>query len=144
MSDRNTKIRGSQIFNGGVKFEDMNESAKTGLVAYAIDGGDLEIQVGVAGELYIPFPCEIQEVTLLADQVGSIVLDILKDSYANYPSATSITASEKPTISSSDKSQDGTITGWTTTINEGDYLRFNVESVTNITRCTVHLKILRI
>ena len=56
--------------------------------------------------------------------------------------ADSITASAKPTISSGTKQQDSTLTGWTTSISAGDILRFNVDSITTITRCTVSLKML--
>src|SRR5262245_18801188 len=71
--------------------------------------------------------------TLLADQSGSLVVDIWKDTYANYPptGADSITASAKPTISTATKAQSGTLTGWTTSVSAGDVLRFNVDSVTS-------------
>ena len=80
---------------------------------------------------------------LLADQTGSIQLDILKDTYANYPPVTSITASEKPAIVSDVKAQNAALTGWTKIISAGETLRFNVISVTNITRCSISLKIKR-
>jgi hypothetical protein len=80
---------------------------------------------------------------LLADQSGSIVVDIWKDSYANFPptDADSITASAVPTLSTADKSQDATLTGWTTSVSAGDTLRFNVDSATTVTRVSVLLKV---
>jgi hypothetical protein len=144
MADRNTRIKGSQIFDGGIKFPDLNEEVKVGSLGFVLDGGGVEILTGIAGDLEIPFACEITQVTLLADQVGSIVIDVFKDSYANYPPSTSITAAAKPTISSAIKSQDATLTGWTIAVNAGDTLRFNVESVTDIQRCLINLKFRRI
>ena len=81
--------------------------------------------------------------TALADQTGSIVVDIWKDTYANFPptDADSITASAPPTISTATKAQDATLTGWTTSIAAGDILRFNVDSVTSIQRVTLSLKV---
>jgi len=80
---------------------------------------------------------------MLADQSGSIVVDIWKDTYANFPptDADSITASAPPTISSAQKSQDSTLTGWTKSISSGDILAFNVDSCATITRVTISLKV---
>jgi hypothetical protein len=114
-------------------------------VTFLISGGQLTIASGVAGDLTIPFPCTITEWTLLADQTGDIVVDIWKDTYANYPPtvADTITGSAKPTISSGIKGQSSTLTGWTTTIAAGDTLRFNVDSASLITRVTLSLKVKR-
>lgn len=112
-------------------------------ISFLIDGGGSAITTGVKGDLEIPFNCTINSLTMLADQSGSIVVDIWKDTYANYPPtvADTITASAKPTISTAIKSQDTTLTGWTTTITAGDSLRFNVDSATSITRVLLSLKV---
>jgi hypothetical protein len=119
--------------------------ALTNSITFIIDGGGSAITTGVKGDLEIPFACTITRATLLADQSGSIVVDIWKDTYANYPPtvADTITASAKPTISTATKSQDSTLTGWTTTIAAGDTLRFNVDSITTCTRVTLSLKVTR-
>lgn len=115
-------------------------------VEFVIEGGGSTITTGIKGDLEVPFGCTIVRATLLADQTGSIVVDIWKDAYANFPptGTDSITASAKPTLSSAAKSQDSTLTGWTTLINAGDILRFNVDSVTTITRVTLSLKVSRL
>lgn len=113
---------------------------------FIIDGGGSVITTGIKGDLEVPFAwVDIVSVRLLADASGSIVIDIWKDTYANFPptDADSITASAPPTISSATKSEDSTLTGWTQTGSAGDILRFNVDSVTTITRVTVSL-VLRI
>lgn len=112
-------------------------------IEFVIEGGGSVITTGVKGDLEIPFACTITRATLLGDQSGSIVVDIWKDTYANFPptGADSITASAKPTISSAAKSQDSTLTGWTTSISAGDILRFNVDSITTIQRATLSLKV---
>lgn len=117
----------------------------TSSINFIIDGGGSAITTGIKGDVEIPFACTINQVTMLADQSGSIVVDIWKDTYANFPptDADSITASAVPTISTATKSQDATLTGWTTSITAGDILRFNVDSVTSITRVTVALKVTR-
>lgn len=124
---------------------DATVSSNTAIqtITFIIDGGGATITSGVKGDLEIPFGCTINAVTLLADQSGSIVVDIWKDTYANYPPtvADTITASAKPTISSATKSQDTTLTGWTTSITAGDTLRFNVDSITTCQRVTLSLKV---
>ena len=80
-----------------------------------------------------------------ADQTGSIVVDIWKDTYANFPptNADTITSVTPPTITTAQKSQDSTLTNWTTSISEGDILAYTVDSCTNITRVTVSLKAIK-
>ena len=112
-------------------------------IQLVLDGQGAVITTGVKADLVIPFNCIITEVTMLADQSGSIVVDIWKDTYTNYPPlvADSITASAKPTITTATKSTDSTLTGWTKSLSIGDTLRFNVDSATTITRVLLTLKV---
>lgn len=118
-------------------------NALIGSVGITIDGGGATITTGIKGYIEVPYACTINRVTTLADQSGSIVIDIWKDVYANYPPtvADTITASAKPTLSSATKAQDSTLTGWTTSISAGDILGFNVDSVTTLTRVHLILKV---
>lgn len=116
---------------------------RTGVIGLIIDGAGSAITTGVKGYVEVPFACTIQAVTLLGDVSGSIVVDIWKDTYANYPPVVgdSITAAAKPTISAATKSQDTTLTGWTTSVTAGDVLGFNVDSATTVTKVTLSLKV---
>ncbi len=120
-------------------------SSKKSSITFIIDGGGSALTTGVKGYLEIPFACTIDQVTMLAEVSGSAVVDIWKDTYANYPpiDADSITASAVPTISTAVKSQDATLTGWTTAITAGDILGFNVDSATTITLLTISLEVTR-
>jgi hypothetical protein len=116
----------------------------TAAVGYTIVNGDDVIATGVIGTgIQVPFNCTINSVTLLAAQTGSIVIDIWKDTYANFPPtvADSICASAKPTITASNKSTDSTLTGWTQTVTAGDVLYFNVDSVTTIKNVVLTLQV---
>lgn len=123
----------------------MTDNARLGTITFIIDGGGSTITTGVKGYLEIPFACTINRATALADQSGSIVVDIWKDTYANYPpvDADSITASAPVTITTATKSQDATLTGWTTAIAAGDILGFNVDSITTCQRVTISLRIIK-
>lgn len=112
-------------------------------ITCCIDGGGSVITTGIKVDVLVPYACTITQATMLADQSGSIVIDVWKDTYANYPPtvADTITASAKPTISTATKSQDSTLTGWTTAVAAGDTLRFNVDSATTVTRVVLILKV---
>lgn len=113
-----------------------------GIVFIFQEGVGIVPTTGIKHDLEIPFKCDINRVTLLAEIVGSFVLDIWKVAYASYPAAVanSITAAAKPTLASTIKYQDSSLTGWTTGISAGDCLRTNVDSVSVVTRVTAILK----
>jgi hypothetical protein len=140
--------RSAFVYTDGVNvvnaFDYVEEYSTAGLV-FLVDGGGVVLISGVKGYLQVPFDCTITGWSLLADTIGSCVIDIWKDTYANYPptGADSITASAKPTISSADKATSTTLTGWTTSISAGDVLAFNVDSATNITKLTITLNVSR-
>lgn len=114
-----------------------------GVIIVTIDGNGSVPSTGLVARFSVPKPLTITQVTLLADVSGSIVLDIWKDTYANYPPTVgdTITASAKPTISGAIKSQDGTLTGWTTSLSSGDTVFVNIDSIATITYCTMMLKV---
>jgi hypothetical protein len=118
-------------------------SVRTGQVGITIDGGGSAITTGLKGFVRVPYAGTITKATLLADQSGTIVIDVWKDTYANAPptDADSITASAPPTLSSATKSEDGTLTGWTTAVTAGDVLAFSVDSAATVTRVTLLLEI---
>lgn len=127
----------------GVAWEDY--SGGPGVIAYVIDGGGVAITTGVKGFLEVPFACTITGWSLLADQAGSIVIDVWKDTYANFPPtiADTIAGSEKPTLSAVQKNQDLTLTTWTTAVTAWDILAFNVDSAATLTRVTLSIHIER-
>ena len=120
--------------------------AEVAAVEFIIDGGGATITTGIKGYLEVPFAwSDIQSVRALADASGSIVVDIWKDTYANAPpdNSDSITASAPVTLSSAVKSEDTTLTGWTQTGSAGDWLGFNVDSVTTCQRVTISLVLVK-
>lgn len=116
-------------------------------IEFIIDGGGSAITTGMKGYVEVPFAGTITAARLLGDQSGSIVVDIFKCTYSAFDPTThpasgdKITASAPPTISSAKKSQDTTLTGWTTAVAAGDILAFNVNSVTSLTRVTASLTV---
>lgn len=113
--------------------------------SFVFDGNGATIATGIRGDWLIPYNCTILGYDMLADQSGSIVLDLWQDTYANFPPtvADTITASAKPTISTATKNTSTTLTGWTTSLTGGSILRFNVDSATSIQRLTFTLHLRR-
>ena len=129
---------------GTVAAGDHNHSL-TGSLGIVIDGAGSAITTGLKGYLLVPYACTITAAEIVADQSGSIVIDIWKDAYANFPptDADSITASAPPTLSTAQKSTDSTLTSWTASLAAGDYLAFNVDSAATVTRVALTLKVTR-
>jgi hypothetical protein len=77
-----------------------------------------------------------------AGSTGSMVVDLWKDEYANYPPtvADTITGSDKPTLSADDENESTSLTGWTVLFEEGDTIRVNVDSASTITLATLILE----
>lgn len=112
-------------------------------VTAVFDGQGSAPSVGT--KLYVPcrFTGTITRASIFADVSGSCVIDVWKDTYANYPPtvADTIAASAKPTLSTAIKNDDSTLTGWTTSVTAGDVFGFNVDSATTVTRVVVVLEI---
>jgi hypothetical protein len=110
---------------------------------FSIDGGGVDIVAGQRIDFEMPFAGTVTRWTIVADVAGSAVVDILRSTYANFPTMASISGTEKPTLSSAQKGQDTALTTWTTAIAAGDILRANVDSATSVKRLTVTLWITR-
>jgi hypothetical protein len=107
-----------------------------------IGNGSTAIATGLNGQsgIYFPFGATLTAWTLTADASGSIVIDVWKDTYANFPptNADSITNGHEPALSAAQKAQDTNITDWTTTtINADDVLYFNVDSASTVKQVTL-------
>lgn len=119
-----------------------------GEIVVVIDGGGSTITTGLKGYIGpVPFDGTITQANLLADQSGSIIVDVWKCTYSQFDAGSThpvsgdkITASAPPTISTATKSQDSTLTGWTTSFASADVFAFSVTSVTSVQRVTLSLK----
>ena len=115
-------------------------------ISFIIDGGGSAIATGQKGHMEVPFACVIFGWTILADQAGSIVVDVWKDTYANFPPTVgdTIAGSEKPTLDGAQKNQDLDLTTWDAAVDDGDILAFNVDSVATVTRVVLDLIALKL
>jgi hypothetical protein len=114
-----------------------------GTIGCTFDGGGAALAAGAFCDVVIPYNCTINAATLLADQIGSLVVSVWSDIYGTYPptSGDNIAASAPPTLSSAIKSRDTTLTGWTTALTKGSTIRFRVTSCSLIARATLTLEV---
>jgi hypothetical protein len=101
------------------------------------------LSTGLKAFIEVPFPCTVTGWTLLADAVGSAVLDVWKDSYANFPPtvADTIAGSEKPTLSAARKNQDLALGTWSPSIAAGSILGINIDSCSGIRQLSLSLRV---
>ena len=117
-------------------------------ITLVIDGSGAVITTGVKGYISLPVNGTFLKWRLLSIDstgpatAGSIVVDIWKDTYTNYPPtvADTITAAAKPTLSAVNKNEDTTLSGWTKTFTAGDVLGFNVDSASTVTKVALTLE----
>ena len=120
---------------------DSSQAAVTA-ITLTIDGAGSAITAGALGKFpTVPYSGEIESVEVAADQSGSIVIDIWKAADAIPTNSNSITGSSPATLSSAQRSQDETLTGWTTSIAAGDVLGFEVDSASTVTEVTLTIKV---
>jgi hypothetical protein len=112
---------------------DLSTSGQIQFVLPAVAGSQSRVR--------IPYSITITSAIIVSDISGSAVVDIWKDTYANYPPtvADTITASAKPTLTSAIKATDSTLTGWTKTFTAGDWLIANVDSASTANEIIVIL-----
>lgn len=115
--------------------------SRTDSIGVTIDGGGSAFTTGSKGFREFPEACTITGWTILGDVSGSCVVDVRRCTYSGYPTTASIAGSEKPTLSSSVKNQDLTLTTWTTSIAAGDILEFVVDSVSTLTRVQLFIRV---
>jgi hypothetical protein len=113
-------------------------------ISFAIDGGNLTLVSGIYGLREVQASGIIVAVTLASYSSGTCIVDFTKNSYANFPTMTSITASSIPAIVSGYKYQDTTLSGWSKVVNTGDFIGCNINGTpSGITRVFGFLKIKR-
>lgn len=117
-----------------------------GAIEYVIDGGGSAITTGVKGGIEVPYDCFVTGWTVVATDgnTGAIVVDVWKDTYANFPPTVgdTIAGTEKPTITATgNKGQDLSLSSWTQALTKGDWLFFNVDSITTLERVTLSLRV---
>ncbi len=132
-----TGASGSNGTNG------TNSISDVGTFNIVLGDGSTALTTGFAGYFEVPYKCDLNTWTLLAD-AGTCTIDLWSDTYANFPPVVGdamTTGGTKPNISASAKGQ-GSPTSWTKTgFAAGDILGVNIDAVATATRITLSLKV---
>jgi hypothetical protein len=119
----------AELYGGGVVTAQLHS------IGFTLDGGGSAIVTGDA-KVYptAAFACTISRIDISADQSGSITVDVWKAAGAIPTSGNKISASAPLTLSTAQLAQNGSLSGWTTSVASGDVFGFSVATVSTVTR----------
>jgi hypothetical protein len=112
----------------------------TRVINMLFDGGGGPIDLGTYGPVLIAAPGAITGWTLIADQAGSLTVDVRRASVGLFPAYASIVGVAPPTLSNQQRASGG-VAGWVSALALDDVLEFTVQSVSTITRAVLALKL---
>lgn len=130
------------IGTGVNSYQDYKKASEKNIdfIGFEVGDGTNVITTGLKEKRVMP-ACTILGWYLIANETGSITIDIHKSTFANYPTTASICASALPALSSASKNSDTTLTGWTTAISDTDVLEFYVDTVATVKKVHLFVKV---
>lgn len=138
------KSSGWYISNGSAWVPaDAPPSTGVGCISATFDGNGEAIDAGESVEIPMPYAGTIRAWKIIADQTGSIEIDVQRAPFADYPvtGEDTICGGNEPSISVASKEEDTALSGWTAGFAANDVFRFVINSATNIRRCTITLEV---
>jgi hypothetical protein len=69
---------------------DIASGVSKGMIGLTVDGGGSVLTTGSKGFVYVPYNCSISSWVVVADQAGSVVVDVKRSSYSGFPTTASI------------------------------------------------------
>lgn len=128
--------------SGAVVLASAITNAKLRTITFNLDGSGSAIASGGTWYLSdVPYAGTITAWNIVADQSGSIVIDVWKTNAAVPTVANTITASSLPTLSSAQSAFVGSISGWTTAVTVGDVFAFHVNSAATVTKISLTITV---
>lgn len=98
------------------------------VVGYSFGPGNV---AGATAYWTVPFNCVIQRWDMTVVPSGSASIDVWKGAGVIPTVSNTITASAIPAIASGTVATNSTLVGWTTTVNAGDVIAFNLKTITS-------------
>jgi hypothetical protein len=119
-----------------------NTADLTRTINFVVDNGSRPMTTGNKGYLSIDVTGEIESWILVSDAPGTLEVDIRKSTFEDYPNVVSICGANTLQLNNTNKNSDITLTGWTTRLNAGDILQFEVINTTvSLSNFAVALKV---
>jgi hypothetical protein len=113
----------------------------TRTINYIVDSGSIAMIAGNKGSVTLDVSGILENIVILSDQQGDLILDIKKSNYSTFPTFSSILGGTYVQMTNARKVRNDTLSGWSTTIVAGDVLTFDVVAVNNINRFLISLKL---
>jgi hypothetical protein len=141
----NNNVGGTYVWNalgGSAGGATSNQNVRS--IGAVFDGGGVALTGTVVRCTPVNYSGTITGVTLSSDVSGSATVDVRTVAYSSYAgpsSASTITASATPALSSAAKYQDATLTGWTTTLAANTMVCFNLSSPSTVTWLAINVKV---
>lgn len=118
-----------------------NTADLTRTINYVVDNGSVPMSPGDKGCLTIDVTGVIESWVLVADKIGTLIVDIKKSTFEDYPNTVSICGNSKPQLQNQNKNTDDILSGWNTVINAGDILNYEVITGIGINKFSISLKV---
>ena len=113
-------------------------------VSAVFDGGGSALSGTTSRCSQINYAGTINKVTVIADVSGTATVDVRTVAYGSYTgpsSASTITASDTPALSSAIKYQDSTLSGWTTSLAANTVVCFVLSSPSTVTWIAANIEV---
>jgi len=92
-----------------------------------VNGGGSTVTTGTKAYLEIPMACTLTRACAVGDASGTVTFTIKKSTYSGFPgSLTDITGGTNFGLSSAQKNENTTLSGWTTSVASGDLLEIGI------------------
>lgn len=117
-----------------------------GVVNYQIDGSGTLPALGRLHYIRVPYSGYIQGWSIIGDVSGSAAVDIWKGNYSQIPfsSANSICSTDCPTLSGTMVNKNDAVSVWTTPVSANDFMLFNLNSVSGLSKIDIALTIQKV
>ena len=121
----------------------LSTAIKTGTFGITVDGAGSVPVLGVKNYIVVPYNCIITGWEIIANTTGNVVVDVWK--HTSIPTVgNSITGIDKPRLVAQQINSNNTLTTWSTTVNAGDIIAFNIDSISTIHSFSVFIKNIKI
>jgi hypothetical protein len=96
------------------------------------------VTTGQKGQIYIPFPMTITKWWVMADQAGSVTIDVLRANNG-IPSVSIVGGGTAPNLAASQFTSSAPAAWTSTTLAANDFIAFSISAPATITRIAVYL-----
>lgn len=134
-------ISAQHVATGVLNAAQIPTNSRLAGMTIVLDGGGTLIGSGTRIPVEVPFTGTILSATLLADAIGSLIVNFYKNTYTNYPTIAVIGTIALGNVR---KNQDTTLTGFTLGVTQGDILEaYALLGSSGATRVSCALKIVK-